>query len=68
GDMSRFAARMRELLNEPGRRAALGARARVDVLRRFDIARTATEYAALYREALGLRLPANVPVGLTNRN
>ena len=68
GDMSRFAAHVRELLNEPGRRAALGARARVDVLRRFDIARTATEYAALYREALGLRLPANVPVGLTNRN
>jgi len=67
-DMSQFAARMRELLNEPTRRETLGARARFDVLRRFDVARTAAEYTALYREALGMQLPANMPVSLTGHN
>ncbi|HYA66719.1 MAG TPA: glycosyltransferase, partial [Burkholderiaceae bacterium] len=67
-DMSAFALRLGELLHDPASRAALGARARIDVLRRFDVARTAAQYATLYREALGLQLPTNVPVSLTNRN
>lgn len=68
GDMAAFASQLRRLLEEPARRQALGARARIDVLRRFDVARTAAQYTALYREALGLGLPANVSVSLINRN
>ncbi len=67
GDMTAFASSLLGLIEDPGRREALGTRARVDVLRRFDIARTAAQYAALYREALGLQLPANATASLTNR-
>ena len=50
-----LAARVNELLADPARRAAMGARARADVLARYGLDRLVNDIAALYRDARAVR-------------
>lgn len=54
GDARALEAAIDEMLSDPVRREALGARARVDVLSRHDVANTARAYDAQYRAVLRL--------------
>lgn len=51
-DVHAFAARVVELLRDPSRRAQMGHEGRVVVEERFDVARTAESYTAVYRELM----------------
>jgi glycosyltransferase involved in cell wall biosynthesis len=52
GDRAGFARALSGLLNDPARRAALGAEARRSMESRFSLAQTASAYIGLYRELL----------------
>ncbi|MGI9180839.1 MAG: glycosyltransferase family 4 protein [Longimicrobiaceae bacterium] len=52
GDAAALAAALGELLDDPPRRRSLAAAARARALERFTPGRMATEYEALYREAI----------------
>jgi glycosyltransferase involved in cell wall biosynthesis len=54
GDGSAMAAKLRLLIDDDDLRLRLGRKAQEDVLRRYDVLRTAEAYDALYRDALGL--------------
>ncbi len=50
GDVAALAQGVNALLDDPGRRRAMGARARASVLARFDIERLVHDIAAVYRD------------------
>jgi glycosyltransferase involved in cell wall biosynthesis len=52
-DRAGLAGALRDVLNDPGRRAVLGGRARQTVANRYSLAQTAAAYLALYGELAG---------------
>lgn len=70
GDASAMATNLTALIEDSALRLRLGRQAQADVLRRYDVLRTAEAYDALYREALGIsgQVDALKPISATVAN